>query len=313
MTMKHGRTWIAAGSLAAGLLCAVQVARSGGVPTTPLTYAGFLQEDGSPADGNVTMSFALYGSASGGSPTCSVGPLLVNVQGGRFAVDLGADCRAALQDSPDQWVETSVGGGALPRVKVGSVPYAIEAERASTLSVDCAVGEVLTKTATGWGCGVAAAPAQGIGWADANGSVVPNAVGLRDGTGGTFVFDGYQIDGAGNVWFLDGSTGSTEPLLPSAVVEIYFPTTDCSGGAMLKTDDLTPGVTFRPVGWTTVLARPVGSDPAPGQAACSVLDPLGSSCIDIPCVSGPVPWSSLAVTPPTLNVVPPLHPVLMPM
>jgi hypothetical protein len=45
--------------------------------------------------------------------------------------------------NPNVWVEVSVGGAALPRSKLGAVPYAVEADTASN-----AVGALATKLAT---------------------------------------------------------------------------------------------------------------------------------------------------------------------
>lgn len=101
------------------------------VPTAtevPLRYAGRLTDDaGAPAP-NEPVTVALFAAPMGGSPLCS-GTATTAADGSFLAeLSIGADCATATQGAAT-WVQVSTPSGPLPRVRLGSVPYALEALR----------------------------------------------------------------------------------------------------------------------------------------------------------------------------------------
>ncbi|PNU18798.1 hypothetical protein C2E25_15820 [Geothermobacter hydrogeniphilus] len=120
--------------------CAVLVLLAGtafaAVPVT-ISYQGVLTDGTGTAITNPSQSmvFSLYGSATGGSPVWSE-TQTVNVQGGTYAVQLGAvsPLSGSLFSSGNLWLEVSVGGEVLAgRQRLNSVPYALVAGDADTV------------------------------------------------------------------------------------------------------------------------------------------------------------------------------------
>lgn len=109
-------------------------ARADGIPASPTMYFGAtIDEGGVPVSGTRTLRVRLWDAATGGAQQCDSGNVDVVVAGGRARVPLtGADCVSAVQRSPDQWAELSVNGAVVGgRSKLGAVPYAVEAQRAT--------------------------------------------------------------------------------------------------------------------------------------------------------------------------------------
>ena len=104
---------------------------------TPLTvlYQGRLTDgSGTPIPGPVTLQISLYSAASGGSPLWTeTHPNVVLTVEGIYSLLLGSlvSFPANAWSDPDRWLGTSVGGGdeLTPRLRVASVPFAIEANR----------------------------------------------------------------------------------------------------------------------------------------------------------------------------------------
>lgn len=132
-------------SLAAGMILALIIAavgykagraRADGVPAmNPLFYSGLLEDGGRPVEGARDITLRLWDAAGGGTIACpETTSTATPVLGGRFRIALDPACVAAIQRNPELWTEVVVGGTSLGRSKVGAVPYAIEAGRASGAS-----------------------------------------------------------------------------------------------------------------------------------------------------------------------------------
>ncbi|MDZ4803906.1 MAG: hypothetical protein SGI90_03450 [Candidatus Eisenbacteria bacterium] len=107
------------------------------IAATPLTvlYQGRLTDgSGTPIPGPVTLQISLFGVASGGSPLWTETHPNVGLTGeGIYSLLLGSLTPFPVNawSDPDRWLGTSVGGGdeLEPRLRVASVPFAIEANR----------------------------------------------------------------------------------------------------------------------------------------------------------------------------------------
>ena len=119
-------------AVAGGLLA--ERVRAAGIPAAnALTYTGYLETPaGAPVTDGVSVSVALWGAASGGSKLCDTGATNITPVSGRFQVQLPEKCTQAVQMQPDLWLETSVNGSGLGRTKLGAVPFALEADHASS-------------------------------------------------------------------------------------------------------------------------------------------------------------------------------------
>jgi len=107
-------------------------ARADGVPTvTPLFYGGLLEDNGQPVEGRRDLVVRLWDAASGGSEACATPAAGVEFVGGRFRVPLDGACTGAVRANPNLWAEVRIGGTTFARSKLGAVPYALEAGRAS--------------------------------------------------------------------------------------------------------------------------------------------------------------------------------------
>jgi hypothetical protein len=114
------------------LLAAVSVA----APPTLLTYQGALTDaDGNPADGTYSMIFEMHSSATGGIPVWLEVIDGIKVVDGVFTVVLGGTepLPAGLANCKYLQVDLAYGGGPmLPRQRLTSVPYALEAVNAAS-------------------------------------------------------------------------------------------------------------------------------------------------------------------------------------
>ncbi|MCP4397038.1 MAG: hypothetical protein GY801_07030 [bacterium] len=108
------------------------------IPNT-ITYQGSLQHNpaGTPVDGSVSMSFALYDSLSGGTELWS-DTMTVTVSNGIYSVVLGSTSGNPLELAFDRpyYLEVGVAGTALvPRQPLTSVPYALHAAGMEQITV----------------------------------------------------------------------------------------------------------------------------------------------------------------------------------
>jgi hypothetical protein len=118
---------------AAAAYVGVRSARAVGVPADgALTYAGVLEDaNGAPITGQKNIAVQVFDAASGGTKRCEVLSQSYTLVGGRFEIPLPNTCTSAVQGVPDLWLELLVDGASTGRAKLGAVPFAIEARRAS--------------------------------------------------------------------------------------------------------------------------------------------------------------------------------------
>ncbi|MFO0647934.1 MAG: SUMF1/EgtB/PvdO family nonheme iron enzyme [Polyangiales bacterium] len=113
----------------------VRSVRALGVPTMPtMLYRGTLE--GASA-GPHALRVAVFTAATGGAETaCSSGPTATTLTpvNGAFELPLDDSCTAVVHANNNLWLQLTVDGMALPRTKLGAVPFAIEAESATTAS-----------------------------------------------------------------------------------------------------------------------------------------------------------------------------------
>lgn len=131
-------SWLWIGGLSAAVACGIVGytagrARAAGIPTSqPMTYRGVLTDTmGVPLTGMKNIQLQVWNLATGGTNTCSVGPVPVTLAAGAFDVPLPDTCTTAVHAGADQWIEVFVDGSSLGRTKMGAVPFAVEADTAS--------------------------------------------------------------------------------------------------------------------------------------------------------------------------------------
>jgi hypothetical protein len=111
--------------------------RADGIPTSdPLAYSGVLLNSvGTPVTSTVTARLSLWDDQTAtltANRKCETSvPTLTPDSAGRFRILLEAACLAAVKTNPNLWVQVEIGTVALPRTKLGAVPYAVEADRAA--------------------------------------------------------------------------------------------------------------------------------------------------------------------------------------
>jgi hypothetical protein len=104
------------------------------IPTTDaLTYAGVLENiDGTPiAAASKNVAVQLWDAQSGGTKLCERDSLPTPLTMGHFEVTMPGDCPPKLQAGKPAYVDVLVDGASIGRTKIGAVPYALEAGRAS--------------------------------------------------------------------------------------------------------------------------------------------------------------------------------------
>jgi len=163
--------------------------RAAGAPQSQtLTYSGMLTDpDGKPLEEVNSILVYMWDKPDGGSvPLCQTPPSREppSLSNGRFSVLLPPDCTAVVRDKADVFIEVVVDGTTLGRTKLGAVPYAVEADRASDAAGALndrltalerggrlPVGTVVTSTLTESQYSDSA----GAGWVLADGRAVPNS------------------------------------------------------------------------------------------------------------------------------------------
>jgi hypothetical protein len=128
--------------LSTGLLCAGALLGSGvrtgladGIPAKdPLYYSGSLSEGGQLVNGQRTIGINLYTDQTTMTPFCQTVATNVEVVNGRFRVALAASCKGQINQNSSAWIEVIDGVTSVGRAKIGAVPYAVEADRASNAS-----------------------------------------------------------------------------------------------------------------------------------------------------------------------------------
>ena len=120
-------------------------------PTTTAVEGILTAAGGGPvSDGDYQMTFAIYDKIDQAQASWTEGPLKVSVKGGRFGQILGVakPLTAQLFGSLEQaWLGLKVGGDPeLPRIRLHSVPYALEASRAASLGCSGCVSAAQLKS-----------------------------------------------------------------------------------------------------------------------------------------------------------------------
>lgn len=116
----------------------VGTARAAGIPATAtLAYSGVIHDAQGPIDDPaLPIGVSLWDVPMAGDPAtnrrCDFPSMRTAVTNGRFRIVLPEACVAAVQANPELYVEISLQGDTLPRQKIGAVPYAVEAQRASS-------------------------------------------------------------------------------------------------------------------------------------------------------------------------------------
>ncbi|MET0385757.1 MAG: hypothetical protein ABW321_07345 [Polyangiales bacterium] len=136
LSKRYGVVLGAASCLGAALWMG-RVLASGVPAKRALTYSGILQNaDGTALSGSHTIEVNFWGSAKpeqDATPLCQTPsvPYELNASG-RFAIALPEPCTQAAQEHADLWVNVLVDGRSLGLVKLGAVPYALEAAHAES-------------------------------------------------------------------------------------------------------------------------------------------------------------------------------------
>ena len=169
-------------------------ARADGIPPTQtLTYAGTLEESNAPVNGVRNLRLTLWDDATSTTPSrarCLTEAPNYAVTNGRFQVTLDSTCTTVIRATPDLWIEIQVNGVSMGRSKLGAVPFAVEAARASELTLTAANALVPTGTVVAFAGRPDRVPA---GWLLCDGRSVSremyptlfNAVGTAHGGDGT--------------------------------------------------------------------------------------------------------------------------------
>lgn len=125
--------WSVGASLVVGVVAyRLGRARADGVPAVnPLYYGGVLSDGGRPVEGARNVTVRLWDAATAGAAVCTTTAAGTTFTGGRFRVALDTACVGAVRANPELWAEVQVEGTTFPRSKLGAVPYALEAGRAS--------------------------------------------------------------------------------------------------------------------------------------------------------------------------------------
>lgn len=110
-------------------------ANAAGIPQADvLTYTGYLEgADGAPLTDKHSIDVRVLAAADASKALCEANASNVLLVSGRFQVPL-PDCPAIVKDNPDLWLDVRVDGSSLGVSKMGAVPFAIEAEHATTAS-----------------------------------------------------------------------------------------------------------------------------------------------------------------------------------
>ena len=104
-----------------------------GIPTsTPLYYSGTLAESGQLVDGvrSITVTLFADGNTTGNSICTTTAS--VTVSAGRFRLPLADQCKTAINQNPNAQVLVMAGASTFGPRPIGAVPYAIEADHATS-------------------------------------------------------------------------------------------------------------------------------------------------------------------------------------
>lgn len=134
MKMRRGAVLGALALSFVGMIAAYRVgrARADGVPmVNPLYYGGMLDDGGRPLEGTRNVTVRLWDASTAGTTVCTTNAGATAFSAGRFRVALDGACVGAVRANPELWAELQVDTATFPRSKLGAVPYALEAGRAT--------------------------------------------------------------------------------------------------------------------------------------------------------------------------------------
>jgi hypothetical protein len=139
MACQRDLTLLAAGfAVALGMVATYHLGRAhaDGLPATDTMYfGGTLDENGVLVTGTRDVTVRFYDAESGGTPVCETAAPAAPLQAGRFRIALNARCTTAVRDNANVWSQLTVGTTTIAgRSRLGAVPYAVEAQRASGLT-----------------------------------------------------------------------------------------------------------------------------------------------------------------------------------
>ena len=159
--------------------------RASGIPTSDaLFYAGTLQESGVEVTGTRAFTLRLWDSLTATTNTnkkCETTASATEVTRGRFRIALDASCVSAVRANPDLFIEVQVGATSLGRKKLGAMPYAIEADRASAATG--ALAEQVVPSGAIMAFDLGACPSGWTAFGSADGrTLIGTAAGLTRGT-----------------------------------------------------------------------------------------------------------------------------------
>jgi hypothetical protein len=137
MSSNHfKRVLVIGGVLIAGCVASLLAvrARAAGIPAAnALTYTGYLETPaGDPVVSKVNVGVGVWSAATAGTKVCEAAAENLTPTAGRFQLVLPETCSAAVSANPNLWVEVAVDGASLGRTKLGAVPFAIEANHATS-------------------------------------------------------------------------------------------------------------------------------------------------------------------------------------
>jgi hypothetical protein len=177
------RRWIIASLGALGLCVtlgyAVRSSASGIPSKNALSYVGDLEDGNGSVTGSHNVQVVFYDAATAGTNLCQTTTAPVSVVAGHFSVQLPDACTQAVGAHPDVWADVLVDGSDTGRVKIGAVPYAVEANRAS--SAAGALLQQVVPTGAVMAFNLSACPAGWSPLSSANGRVIVGAGALSVG------------------------------------------------------------------------------------------------------------------------------------
>lgn len=246
-----------------------------GVPTeSPLTWAGVITDkSGKPYPNTVDVSVAFYSQASGGTAVCQSGAVKAEAGSGRFSVTLPKDCATAVHGNANLWSEVTAGPNkeALPRMKVGAVPYALEAQNAVAASVASSAAGALKADIDKLKLDVGGAGGGGPTAVDGTGTTMGALLSASYSFMSFVTAKGYAINANWDGTFLSSA--------------IYFAGKDCKGTPYYKSGYVmtTKYAAHNPAGgsWYT----PV--DAGGGAGSVVTVKPLSLQVTDGTCLGGP--------------------------
>jgi hypothetical protein len=108
--------------------------RAHGIPDmNPMYYSGTLTENGQIVSGQRDFTVNLWADGTTpGTPLCQTLSSATPVENGRFRIALASACVAAINQNNNAWIEVLDGTTSLGRTKIGAVPYAVEANHATS-------------------------------------------------------------------------------------------------------------------------------------------------------------------------------------